>query len=34
MRFIGAAYRRISGLVRGSLSDDFERWKKQVAHTS
>jgi glutathione S-transferase len=34
LRFIGAAYLRISGLFRRSLSQDFERWKEQVTHSS
>ena len=34
LRLIGAAYRRISGLFRGSLSQDFEHWKEQVTHSS
>ena len=29
MRFAGAAYRRISRLVRGSLARDYQRWKNQ-----
>ena len=31
MRFVGAAYRIINGLVRRSLTQDFERWREQVA---
>lgn len=31
MRFVGAAYRIINGLLRRSLTQDFERWKEQVA---
>ena len=29
MRFAGAAYRRISRLVHGSLARDYQRWKNQ-----
>lgn len=34
MRLVGAAYRRINGLLRRSLTQDFERWREQVAHSS
>ena len=29
MRFVGAAYRRFSRLIRGSLARDYQRWKSQ-----
>jgi glutathione S-transferase len=29
MRFVGAAYRRFSRLMRGSLARDYQRWKSQ-----
>lgn len=30
MRFVGAAYHKIRGILRGSLAQDFERWKTQL----
>ena len=29
LRFVGAAYRRFSRLIRGSLARDYQRWKSQ-----
>ena len=29
MRLVGAAYRRLSRVIRGSLAGDYQRWKSQ-----
>jgi hypothetical protein len=29
MRLVGAAYRRLSRVIRGSLARDYQRWKSQ-----